>query len=61
MPGRRKGESCWWKCENSSSLNVGRDVAWEPGAAAVGVVHTQRDSGKSKEENSRGKQMQKKG
>jgi hypothetical protein len=57
------GESCWWKCENSSSLNVGHDVAWELGAAAGGVFHTQQGSGngKSNEENKQGKQIEKKG
>lgn len=52
-----EGESLGWKCGNSSPLNAARDVAWEMGAAAGGVFHTQRDSGKSKEANSQGKQV----
>lgn len=33
-----EGASLWWKCENSSSLNVVHDVAWEMWAAAGQVV-----------------------
>lgn len=60
-----EGASLWWKCENSSSLNVVHDVAWEMWAAAGGVggwgVHTQRETEKSKDANHQGKQMQKNG
>lgn len=55
------GASFWWKCENSSSLNVVRDVAWEMGAAAGRVFHTQQDSGKSKKANKQGKQAEDRG
>lgn len=59
--GKEEQESFWGKCENSSSLNAVHDVAWEMWAAAGRVFHTQQDSGKSKEANKQGKQMQKKG
>lgn len=56
-----EGESSGWKCENSSPLKAARDVAWEMRAAAGQGFHTQRDSGKSQEQDNPGRQMRQKG